>query len=216
MRSNQPNPDLYHDENLWETLDSFIATNHNLVDTLVDKTRSLPPVRKDGTSECSFAEDLYAEQVELTEKAVRAHNVARGYQPAVEGEIAKHLKNNEILRRGVGGLQTPGLRSHLSRAESEARSRLERLRKQQTGLAGLIKRMDEAIQFAQSKKFPVRKPRRSYPGVGAIATPLPGPLAAPPPGQPPGPKPGPKPGAPGVSRPLSGLLSSGPLDTIKK
>ena len=215
MRSNQPNPDLYHDQNLWETLDSFIATNDKLVDTLMDNTRSLPPVRKDGTSECSFAEDLYAEQVELTEKAVCALNVARGYQPAVEREISKHIKNNEILRRGVGGLQTPGPRSHLSRAESEARSRLEKLRKQQSDLAASIERMEEAVQFAQSKEFPGRKPRRSFPGVGAIAAPqatLLGPTASALPGQPSGRSPG----APALSRTLPGLLSLGPLDGIKK
>ena len=215
MRSDQPERDLYHDQNLWETLDSFISTSHKLIDKLVDKTRNLPPVRKDGTSECNFAEDLYAEQGELTEKAVCAHNVARGYQPAVEREIAKHLKNNEILRRGVGGLQTPGPRAHLSRAESEARSRLDKLRKQQADLAALIKRMAEAIQFAQSKEFPGRKPRRSFPGVGAIAAsqaPLPGPMAPTPTGQPSDRSPG----DPGLSRTLSGLLSLGPLDGIKK
>lgn len=125
-----------------------------LAEELVRAVRQLPRVEPDGTSECSFAEELYAKKEELEQQLRTRYGVLHSDLQFVESEIQRCKNNLVVVRARHDQLNGDRAREQFSQAEVELSDYYERCVQTRD-------RVQEAIQFVQgildaaaSKKYP--------------------------------------------------------------
>jgi len=188
---------------------------------LEDRASCLPIVEEDGSSECPFAEDLYAQKEEVEEKLKSALLDLNGRIPFLAQEISRCRNNLKQMSSDREKLVLEAPKNSYSSAEQEQKTQLRDVIKIQMRINDILKRAKLVLEIAEAEKFPGRKPQRKgfSPGASSpssLPVPLREPVAimAPPIGSPGGTFPvGPvisNPG-PGLGGETGGILSTGPL-----
>ena len=207
-------------EKAYNNLNRISEEAEKCMKELESRTSYLPIVEQDGSSECPFAEDLYAQKEEAEDKFRDLLSDLNGQIPLLTDDIVRHRRNLKQISSDKEKLTTPQPKGSYSSAEQQLQSDLHRALRIQSRVGDILKRAKLALEIAESKKFPGRKPQRKgfSPGASAPASPIPlrEPVAVmPPPVMFPG---GVLPAGPVVSSPgpalggpTGGLLSSGPL-----
>lgn len=182
MTGKKARGDLYRELNLSERLPSRITKGEKALETLQQRRKLLPKVDRDGRSDCAFAENLYVQAEEAEQKLRYSETELVECSAAVTGEIEEARRDAGIIVRGIRSLRTETPKDGLSRAELKARGRYERVVQERAQLDDLLARIRKVL--AQPvRRWPLGKPKRSFPTVfpppGGTAGPV-----LPPPGVP--------------------------------
>jgi len=172
----------------------------NMVDHLEKLDRamtSLPHVDEQGSSECPFAEDLYAQKEEAEKQVLEDVNRLMGYMRAIEHAIAQCRSNVARIRADSAKLNGEKARDSFSSAEEAAERELREAIQDRDAISVVLARAQAVLKVSQTRKFPGREPQRRPP----VPVVVPGASEGP----------GPRLPAGGIGRELGGLLSIGPL-----
>jgi len=163
-----------HSENHTDTklkdIDALIKNTEDLLEKLMKKTTELPKVDKDGQSECPFAENLFAEKDEHVETAVRNLKEMRGYLAQLEKLIERHHHNLDQIRSDSSALQQNSIKEDYAFAEFSQEFYYKRDLQRRKMLQHLITWTEKVLTLAKAKKFPGKKPKKSF----RLPPPLPG------------------------------------------
>ena len=145
-----------------EYVDSSISYKKGLVEELSSKTGQCPKVDQKGRSECPFAEDLYAEKEDVTEKVEKELQKLQRYLMLVEQEIARCSANLEQISADAGSLNIEQAKERYAAAKWSQESQYNKAVEQRNALIDLIARTEKTLAMARSKKFPGRKPQKGF------------------------------------------------------
>ena len=133
------------------------------IQELEQQQSQLPIVDKDGSSECPFAEELYAQKEEAEQKVIeRLEHQRTVCLPAIETALAWRKGQLDSVLADGARLLTAGPQDGYHQAEGEAERELATLRRAKQETLELITRAEQALQRSMQKKFPGRAPRRPY------------------------------------------------------
>lgn len=168
-RSKKPDPQKL------ERLSSTLKGAEESLEKLRTRTRTLPKVKKDGSSECPFAEDLYAQKEEAAKAAQRRLEELRELLRLIENKIARCRANMTRVSRDKGSLNSKEARSQYQRAKEAQEFHYRKAVDQKKAVLELIKQIEQAAREADQKKYPGKEPRRRkhhYPplGYGGVET----------------------------------------------
>ena len=161
-KNNQQNRTNEYDDLRLKDAPSFTKYMEKLVEGLSNKTRTLPKVDEKGHSECWFAEDLYADKDKATEEVAAELKKLRRYRGLVKQEISRCEKNLEQIRTDIGRLHLNEPKDKYADAERAQEFKYKEARQYQKRIVDVIPRAEKAIAEARAKKFPGRKPRKSF------------------------------------------------------
>lgn len=136
-----------------------------LIKELESKLSTLPTVDEEATSECPFAEDLYAKMEEAAENLSQAIELLQLFIPLLDREVARCQKNLDHIRSGAGRLVTPEAKRLFQAAHRlQMQEYLKAVENCKTA-EFLLERAALVLKRAKSKKFPGGKPQRQGPFV---------------------------------------------------
>jgi len=122
-------------------------------------TRELPKVNDDGSSECGFAEELYAKREETLDEAHGHLRTLDKYSRWAAEEI-KHLKDNlTVILAGKEALHKDSPRNRFSDAEVKLAASCRKLVRLRESIKKVFKLLQKTIKEAYEKQFPGRIPR---------------------------------------------------------
>ena len=159
MRYNKKSGNL-SDDNL-RLADDAIQTMAGFLENLSDKTETLPRVDPDGSSECPWAEDKYAEKEEMIKKVKEQLQELEIYLDITCQIINQHQGNIEQVRTDKETLYSNSAKDGYSFAEMTAEHHLREAIERQTALKGMISWAEKVLSLAAEKQFPGRKPKKS-------------------------------------------------------
>ena len=188
----------------------------------LDGKTALPRVEADGSSECPFAENLYAQKEEAEEKLIQSVHLLEECLPMLDREISRCRSNWDRIRVDSQQLHGPEARNGYTASEQEQMHQYNTLVEDRKQIPHVLKKAGLVLEMAQGIKFPGGKPQRRGPVGAAPIAAGPSPVQAhrpmphyAPPLRPIG---GLPPSAPIVNNPglpsggeLGGILSTGPL-----
>ena len=133
------------------------------IQELEQKQSQLPVVEEDGSSECPFAEELYAQKEEAEQKVIeRLEHQRTVCLPAIETALAWRKGQLDSVLADGARLLTAGPQDGYHQAEGEAERELATLRRAKQETLEVISRAEQALQRSMKKKFPGGPPRGSY------------------------------------------------------
>jgi len=154
-------PPQYSDDNL-KLADSAMEQMVGLLQNLSDKTEELPKTDKEGNSECPWAEDKYAEHVELIRRVEEQLYELQQFQTIVNQIVSKHRSNLEQIKNDYNTLNTQTAQQGYSFAEMTARHHLRKAEEHKERLNHMIEWARKVLQFAKEKKFPGGNPQKQF------------------------------------------------------
>jgi len=157
--------------NLYSDLDNVMR----LVRELESKTSSLPTVSEDGTSECRFAEELYAAKEEVEEKLMECERELGRSLEYLDEEVACHRRSLAAIGMDITKLKLKETVEEYWRAEAAERDQYHRAMKQRDATREVLTRAEAALRAARARKYPGRKPRAGLPGPAPLGYLFPGP-----------------------------------------
>lgn len=143
-------------------VESFVDTVDTCVEQLLQATRQLPQVDDDGSSECPFAEQLYAEKEEAQRDAEICLEKLGEYIEWVEDQISRCKGNLSIISSGLQQLNTDAARDRLSEAEDNLEAFGKKLSELHDKVDEAMKKLDSALAESVPKRFPGKIPQK-YP-----------------------------------------------------
>ena len=171
-----------------------------LVDDLEQAMTVLPHVKEDGSSECSFAGELYGKKEELEEEVKDAIQRMQSYDADLAREIRRLKENQGRIRADANKLGLPETQDHYNVADEAAQKEYRKLVQDREAIAVVMAKAQGVLQVSRRRKMPGGAPPASSPvssGTSKVH-------------QPPGSAPGPGP----LDKGLDGLISLGPLGQI--
>ena len=151
-----------------EQADQFVTSARSKADQLRQRTGELPPVNKDGSSECDFAEEWYAEHEELRSEVQGLLAQGHEYLTVVEEEITKLGHDLAVISAHEGHLHRDAPRAHFTEAEAAVAALYNRYRQLKNQIIETLTYIDQVLQEASAKRFPGRIPRKG-PGLPGAA-----------------------------------------------
>ena len=149
--------------------EQFLASAKSVAEAVDRSTHSLPRVNEDGSSDCGFAEELYARHEELHSKLQGLLGQAHEYLTAVEEEITKLAHDLTVLSTQQDRLHRDAPRSHFSEAEAAVAALYNRYQQLRDQIVETIQYLDQVLQEASTKRFPGRIPRQ-WPSLGGTTS----------------------------------------------
>lgn len=147
------------------------------VETLIKELESawaLPLVDEDGSSECPFAEDLYARKEEAEAKLIDGVRMLEGYLPLLDKEISRCRSNLDRIRSDSQLLNRPEAQDSYGDAQKEQHLQYRMALAHRQQVEFVLQKAQIVLERAGGKKFPGREPQRSGPMAGdPSSTPLP-------------------------------------------
>jgi len=124
-------------------LKSAMAALEGDLEHLQQKYKVLPKVEEDGSSECPFAEDLYAAKEEAVEKVNDRLQEVRGYLPVIEREIARCSKNLNTISSDQQKLHDENAKEKYQNALHAKQHQYGKAVDQRKALLEMIKRAEQ-------------------------------------------------------------------------
>ena len=146
----------------FKDIDSFMEFLEKSLKNLQAVTKLLPKVDEKGSSECPFAESLYAQKEKAEEKVIEELKNASGYLDLVKGEITMWRRNLTQIIADADALNLPQAREEYNKAKESTNIQIEKNVKLQEKLLDLISKAEEHLQLAQEKKWPLGKPKEGF------------------------------------------------------
>ena len=157
----------------------YLATVLHNVEQLERAVQSLPRVNTKGSSECPFAEDLYAQKEELESAVGRDVAMLGGYLAALQEDVARCENNLQRIRTDAGNLTVPEALDAYGTAENTQNDEYYQAVTDRDSIVLVLPRAESALLVSRHRKYPGdRPPRRQTPASlpqshGGAAGPLP-------------------------------------------
>ena len=142
-------------------VDSFIRYMPEYLEELKSKIKVLPKVDEKGQSECSFAEDLYAEKEKAAKSLVEYLEKGPKCLKYVDKELAKFSRNLSRIKSDHGSLHDTHAKEKYRFAERFQRHHIEKNIQRRKKLIDLISKANKLLKKAREKKWPLGKPKKS-------------------------------------------------------
>ena len=143
-------------------LKSAMAALEGDLEHLRQKFKVLPKVEEDGSSECPFAEDLYAAKEEAVAKVTDRLQKMRGYLPLIEREISRCTKNRNTLNSDRQKLHDENAREQYQFALHAQQYQYQKAVDQKKALLELIRRAEQLLKHANAKQYQGKKPEKRF------------------------------------------------------
>jgi hypothetical protein len=147
-----------------EQVEQFVASAKPKAEELHRATERLPHVNEDGSSDCEFAEQMYAEHEELRTTVQDLLAEAHKYLTAVEDQITKLGRNLVVISAHEDRIHRDAPRAQFSEAEAQVAALYKRFRQAKSQIVETMKYIDQVLQQAATKQFPGRIPYK-WPGL---------------------------------------------------
>ena len=128
---------------------------------LLSAARQLPEIDKEGSSECHFAEELYAKKEEAQAKAEGCLEELDECRIWVEQQMHRCQSNLSVVSSGKNALHTDIARDRLSEAEERLVALYKKLEELLEKIQEVFEQLQAAIKEASQKQFPGRIPRKN-------------------------------------------------------
>jgi len=143
-------------KNFWR----IVSDVDKRIKELESKLSTLPRVDEEGTSECPFAEDLYAQKEEAEENLSRLLPILQEFISLLDREVSRCQHNLDRIRSGADNLANPEAKRRFQAAEWAQKQEYLRAVEDRRTADYLLEKAAVVLKRAQSKKFPGRKPQR--------------------------------------------------------
>ena len=144
---------------------SSIQQQLETIDTVVEDLQracaELPHVEPDGSSECPFAEALYAKKERLWDRLVQDLPRLNGWLRQTDAEIARCRRNLSRLLSDSSRLSLEEASTLYSEAEDAQAAEYSLWKDCRSRVAESIGRVTAALAAAGSKRFPGKEPQES-------------------------------------------------------
>lgn len=135
-------------------IESYLATVESYVSELIAKIGMLPKVEEDGSSECPFAQKLYAEKEQAEAKVQVCLAKLGEYESWTHSEIARCRSNLTELIAHEQQLNRDSPKQKLSDAESKLAAVYNRLLNLAESIKETINKVEKALEKAGQKQYP--------------------------------------------------------------
>ena len=145
-----------------DQLQSVMASTEKSLDDLNHKNRILPKVEKDGSSECPFAEDLYADKEEAAQKLTKRLQELRSFLPQIDEKIARFKSNLNRIDNDGKAISYDKAKDEYHSAKRAQESKYNKALQQKKDVLELLKKGKEMLKKANAKKYPGKKPKKAF------------------------------------------------------
>jgi hypothetical protein len=150
-------------------VDAMIQYMPNCLERLQFKIDILPKLDKEGRSECTFAEDLYAEKEKVAEEVAEKLKRLRLCFKFVVRELSRLHQDLARTQADAGSLHLRKAKEQYSRAVDGLRVHIEKNIQRRNKITDLISQTEKLLSIAHSKKWPLGKPkeRMRFPSISS-------------------------------------------------
>lgn len=144
-----------------EEVNSLLSGTEELLNTLRNRL-ALPRVEPDGSSECAFAENMYAEKEECEAKVNGRLNTLRDCLVSLDGGIQRCRHNLSTISGGATKMHiAEAARGYANayNAQGMQHQKAVELRKR---VWAMIQKVEAALQKSRGKQYPGKKPEKSF------------------------------------------------------
>ena len=146
-----------------ENVDSDLSYMETLLKELANRAGVLPKADKDGSSECPFAEDLYAAKESAENNVTEQLKKLQGNLGPLNKEISGCKRNLELIQADSNHLHIEEARQNYSYAEGSLEAYYEKAIDLKEQMIVVIARTEEELRKAGEKKWPLGTPKgKSY------------------------------------------------------
>ncbi|MDD5135638.1 MAG: hypothetical protein PHP01_09560 [Phycisphaerae bacterium] len=135
-------------------VESFLGTVDSCIAELAQKISQLPKVEQDGSSECPFARQLYADKEEAQKKVQCCLEKLNEYGSWVQSEIARCKNNLAVITAHENQLNNDRPREYFSDAETQLAALYNRLVQLAQKIQEAIRNIQQALEQASQKQYP--------------------------------------------------------------
>ena len=125
-------------------------------------TRILPRVDEKGNSDCYFAENLYAQKEEAVEKARKRIKELRELLPLLDEKIARHKRILAQISKDMRSVSYDRAKAEYATARTGQENIYKRAIRRKKRILEVLKKAEEVLRKAESKKYPGKKPEKSF------------------------------------------------------
>lgn len=161
---------------------------------------SLPYVSADGSSECGWAQSLYARKEELETEVRGKISLLANYLMWFDAEMLRCLENLKKIQADYARLNNQEPQDCYARAIRDEQDRCRSLQDDRDAVSIVLTKAKAVVAMSEKRKFPGKEPQQQY----SIPTGMPGAVVGGLQGSPPGPSAG------GAGGEIGGLVSLGP------
>jgi hypothetical protein len=124
------------------------------------RASELPVVNEDGSSECPFAEELYARKEEVQERAQAMFKKLHEYKKGAQQLLREFERDRIVIKGDQDRIHGDSAREHYSEAEAIVAGKISHYTRQLKRIEHAIKVLDKALQVAVTKRFPGKIPEK--------------------------------------------------------
>jgi hypothetical protein len=152
-----------------QPLRNELANISGLVEKLESAVSSLPYVGADGSSECPFAESLFAQKEDLEmEVSDKVHTLAN-YLRQLDAAILESRKRSKKIQADYGLLNRQEPQDWYAEAVRREQERILGLQDDQDAVSLTLTKAKAVLAMSAKVKFPGKKPQRQYPATTGIS-----------------------------------------------
>ena len=141
-------------------IEAFLQKAAKCVEELLRAASQLPKVDENGSSECPFAEELYAKKEEAQKKVQQCLPQLNIYRGWVGQEINRCKKNLVVISAHQDMLNRDRPRRYFSQAETKLAALYKKLLTLREKIDQMIKKIQEALREAAQKQYPGKIPQK--------------------------------------------------------
>ena len=162
-----------------EEIAQFVQQAEAKIKELVRASASLPKVEGDGSSECPFAEQLYAKKAGVHAEVQGLIAQLQQYLLQLNAEIHKCTSQHGLITGNASRLHGAEARGHFSQAQLALEERHMRCVELRNRVQRALKIAEATMQAAAAKQFPGGQPRDEFGFPAPKPRPTGGPLEEP-------------------------------------
>lgn len=140
---------------------SHLSEAQSSIEELQTAARQLPKVEKDGSSECPFAEELYAKKEDAQKHAVCCQSQLHECLQWVQEQIQSCSNDLVVISAHQNQLHKDRPREHFSDAEAKLAALYNKFVKLRETIEETIEEIQKAILEAIQKQFSDKSPKAS-------------------------------------------------------
>lgn len=137
----------------------LIQKAESLTKELLGAVRQLPRVNEEGSSECPFAEELYAKKEKVQKEAQSFLKELDEYSRWASDEITRYRDSLTVILAGKEALSNNNAINRFTEAEVKLAALARKLSRVRDQICEAFRRLQAAIKESSQKQFPGRIPR---------------------------------------------------------
>jgi hypothetical protein len=125
----------------------------------LESALALPEVNEDGSSECPFAQSLYAKKEELEEQVTHDLEKLKRYAKVLDNEIQRCQRNLAKIQADGGKLNLLETSEHYSHAANAQQQHLKSAIEDKDAISVVLSKAQAVLNVSRTRKYPGKKPQ---------------------------------------------------------